>query len=65
MGGLVVLSEHGIAPYMLLDIRSELVFLELLPALGTGGLSPAPFNEAAAAAAAVCLLCSELRPIDK
>lgn len=65
LGGLVVLSEHGMAPYMLLDIRSELVFLELLLALGTGGFSPAPFNETAAAAAAVCLLCSELRPTGK
>ena len=66
MGGAEELSEHGMAPYILAVMRSELVFLELLPALGTGGFSPDPFDEAiaaaAAAAAAACLLCSELKP---
>lgn len=65
LGGAEGLSEHGMAPYMLAVILSELVFLELLPSLGTGGLSPVPFDEAAAAAAAAaaCLLCSELKPL--
>lgn len=64
MGGIEeVLSEHGMAPYMLAVIRSELVFLELLPARGTGGLSTVPLEEAdAAAATAACRLCSELKP---